>query len=537
MGVDATSELALRDFLRILRRRKGIIVLCLLVIVSVAVVASLLQEPVYAAKSKVLLQPRSTESLFDSDTGQRRDPNRAVQTEIEVLESQPVEDAVRKELGAAPGVKARGIGQTDVIEIRAESTDAKRAADVANAYATAYIDFRRQQAVDDVLAAAEQIQGKIADLQRQINALPAGPQKDALVGQQSLFKQKLDELQVDAALKSGGAQQVTQARIPAEPFSPKPFRSGVLAALVGLFLGTGIAFLVEYLDDSVKDKDDLGRLAPSVPVLGLIPAVPGWKTTDDALLVSVTDPKSPAAEAYRTLRTSIQFLALDQPVRTLEVTSPSAQEGKTTTLVNLGVALARAGQRVIIVCCDLRRPRVHEFFGLDNRIGFTSVLLGKVPLTAALQPVPQQNRLLLLASGPLPPNPSELLASRRTAEFLADLQSEADIVLVDAPPVLPVTDALVLSGRVDATLLVCVSGATTRKNAARAVELLSQVDAPLVGTVLNGVTGDAAYGYAYDYAYYQEDTPAGRSGRAGGEDGGRERTVESPTGAGPARRR
>ncbi len=145
----------------------------------------------YDAEAKVLLQTRSTESLFDNDTGQRSDPNRALQTEIEVLESQPVQDAVRKRIGAAPTVKARGVGQTDVIAIRAESTIPKRAADVANAYATAYIDFRRQQAIDDVLAAAQQIQGKIGDLQKRIDSLPAGAQKDALIAQQSLSGRSL----------------------------------------------------------------------------------------------------------------------------------------------------------------------------------------------------------------------------------------------------------------------------------------------------------------------------------------------------------
>ncbi|HEX2042278.1 MAG TPA: polysaccharide biosynthesis tyrosine autokinase, partial [Acidimicrobiales bacterium] len=382
----------------------------------------------------------------------------------------------------------------------------------------------------DVLAAAQQIQGKIADLQKQLDPLPAGAQKDTLIAQQALFKQKLDELQVDAALKSGGAQLVAQAQVPDEPFRPQPVRSGLLALAVGLFIGTGLAFLVEYLDDSVKTKDDMGRIAPSIPVIGLIPAVPGWKATDEARTVSLTEPQSPAAEAYRTLRTSIQFLALERPVRTLQVTSPSAQEGKTTTLVNLGVALARAGQQVILVCCDLRRPRLHEFFGLDNGTGFTSVLLGKVPLSAALQPVTQQNRLSLLASGPLPPNPSELLASRRTVDVLTSLQSEADVVLIDSPPVLPVTDALVLSGRVDATLLVAVSGATTRKDAARAIELLSQVDAPLVGTVLNGVTGDAAYGYAYDYGYYRGDARGTPVARAAGDNGHPVPAVESAGG-------
>src|SRR5215213_1650129 len=200
-------------------------------------------------------------------------------------------------------------------------------------------------------------------------------------------------------------------------------------------------------------------------------------------------------------------MGLDQPMRTIQVTSANPQEGKTTTLANLAVALARSGSTVAIVCCDLRRPRVHEFFGLNNDVGFTSVLLGKVGLAGAMQEVPDQARLSLLASGPLPPNPSELLSSRRTVEVLGSLQAEYDIVLIDAPPVLPVTDALVLSGRVDATLLVAVAGATTRKEGARAVELLRQVDAPLVGAVLNGVDSEGSYGYAYQSYRYE---PVGR---------------------------
>jgi len=190
------------------------------------------------------------------------------------------------------------------------------------------------------------------------------------------------------------------------------------------------------------------------------------------------------------------------------------------------VALARAGQRVIIVCCDLRRPRIHEFFGLSNDSGFTSVLLGKVPLSAALQKVPGQARLSVMASGPLPPNPSELLSSKRTVEVITSLQAEADIVLIDSPPVLPVTDALVLSGRVDATILVCVSGATTRKDAARAVELLEQVDAPLVGTVLNGVSAANTYGYGGQYYRYQSDDPAepASTSRPGRSERGRKRS-------------
>jgi capsular exopolysaccharide synthesis family protein len=180
------------------------------------------------------------------------------------------------------------------------------------------------------------------------------------------------------------------------------------------------------------------------------------------------------------------------------MTSPSAGEGKTTIIANLGVCLAQAGQRVIIACCDLRRPRLHEFFGLDNAVGFTSVLLGQMPAFAALQPVAGEPNLSILASGPLPSNPSELLSTDRAAEVLAALRGEADIVLIDSPPLLPVTDAAVLTRLVDGTVLVVTVGSTTRKQISQALEVLGQVDAPLIGTVLNNVSAEGSYYYKYE---------------------------------------
>lgn len=506
--VEPAPEPSLRDYLSVLRRRKGVVLLVVLLVVVPTLVLSLLQTPQYAGQAELLLQARNSESLFDPTKVVQANPDREVQNEIRLIESQPVRDAVRAVLGTAPKVSASPVPQTDLIRVTARSPDPKRAAAVANTYATSYIDYRRKQAVDDVLEASKQVQTKINDLQKQVDAAPGGPQKDSLVQAQALFKQKLDQLQVDGALKQGGAQLVTPAVETTSPVSPQPVRNGALALALGAVLGLGIALLIEFVDDSVKSKDDFERATSGVPVLGLIPVVSAWKGGDQPYLVSVAEPKSPASEAYRTLRTSVQFLGLEQPMHTLQITSANPREGKTTTLANLAVALARSGETVVVVCCDLRRPRIHEFFGLENETGFTSVLLGKVPLSGALQEVPDQSRLTLLASGPLPPNPSELLSSKRTVEVLAMLQAQFDIVLIDSPPVLPVTDALVLSGRVDATLLVSVAGATTRKEAARAVELLRQVDAPLVGAVLNGVDTEGTYGYAYQY--YRYEKPSGR---------------------------
>jgi len=496
-----------------MRRRKLPIIAVTIFVVVISVAASYVQTPVYSATAQVLLQARSTEFLFDPSGGIRADPARAVQDEILVIKSEPVRAAVRAKLGSAPPVSAKPVGTTNAIDVTAESTVPAQAAAVANAYVTSYIEYRRKQVVDDTLAASQQIQTKISDLQKQIDtATPA--QKESLVNAQALFKQKLDELQVGSAIRTSGAQLVTSAPVPVSPVRPTPKRNAIVATIAGLLLGVGIAFLIDYLDDSLKNKEDLASATSGLPVIGLIPVVSDWRSQEEAQVVSLSAPKSPAAEAYRTLRTAVQFIGLEHPTKTLQITSAGPQEGKTTTLANLAVALARAGQEVVVVCCDLRRPRIHDFYGLDNAAGFTSVLLGKVSLTGAIQKVPGQPRVSLLASGPLPPNPSELLSSRRTVEVLSLLRAQFDFVLIDSPPVLPVTDALVISGLVDATLLVSVARGTTRKEAARAVELLKQVDAPLIGSVLNGVRSDSSYGYGYGYQYYQsEPSSNGDSGR------------------------
>lgn len=529
LGQEDASELELRDYLRVLARRKWIIAIAAFVVLASALAASFLQTPVYQGTAQILLQPRSTESLFDPNSGQRSDPARAIQTEIQILRSEPVRAEVERLIGTEASISARPVGQTDVIEVKARSTDPERAAIVANAYARSYISFRLKQEVESLLDAAQEVQAKIDSLQAQIDPLLAEisaadtksrgevearvrPQVVSLQGQQSLFKQKLDQLQVDAALKRGGARVVTPASTPTTPVEPTPMRTGAVALVVGLLFGVGLAFLFDYLDDSIKGKEDLEQALHGVPILGLIPAVNAWKDRDEARLISAIEPTSPTAEAYRSLRTSVQFLGLDHPIGAIVVTSAGAGEGKTTTLANLAVALSRAGKEVVVVCCDLRRPRLHEFFGVSNRVGYTSVLVGEVPLSQALQPVRGVERLRVLASGPLPPNPSELLASERTVELVQALRRQADIVLFDAPPVLPVTDAAVLSKRVDATLLVVSANVTTRKQVHRAAELLGQVGAPLVGTVLNGLGAEGGYGYGYGYGYYQQDNGAQANG-------------------------
>ncbi|GAB4431325.1 MAG: CpsD/CapB family tyrosine-protein kinase [Chloroflexi bacterium OHK40] len=217
-------------------------------------------------------------------------------------------------------------------------------------------------------------------------------------------------------------------------------------------------------------------------------------TTASTALITLRDPSSAAAEAYRTLRTNILFSSLDKPLHTILVTSTAPNEGKSTTLANLAVTMAQAEQRVLAVDCDLRRPSLHALFGLPNEQGLTSAILeqGEAPLPIQSTSVPG---LSLLTSGPLPPRPADLLGSRRMGALIERLRAEADIILFDTPPVVAVTDAAVLAPRVDGVLLVLHAGQTRRDRAREARQMLEKVKANIVGVVLNGAKLERGYSY------------------------------------------
>jgi non-specific protein-tyrosine kinase len=220
-------------------------------------------------------------------------------------------------------------------------------------------------------------------------------------------------------------------------------------------------------------------------------------------LITITNPRSPISEAYRTLRTNLEFTSLDKPIRSMVVTSAAPEEGKSTTLANLAVTIAQAGKKVILVDCDLRRPALHQIFDARNAPGLTDMMRDDaLKQTPPLQETGVAN-LQLLASGTIPPNPAELLASRKMNDVIAALQQQADMVLFDAPPVIAVTDAAVLASKVDAVLLVISAGKTKREHAKKAKALLDKVNARLIGTVLNNVKGEASL-----YQYYSSEEKA-----------------------------
>ncbi|MFP5319066.1 MAG: polysaccharide biosynthesis tyrosine autokinase [Acidimicrobiia bacterium] len=503
------AEVEVRDYLRILRHRAGIVAATAAAVVALAMVWVALQDPSYRARARVLIRPDSSQSVFGNNA-RVADPNRFVQTEILVFESPAVRDLVRDRIGPVSAVRTRQVEQTDVIEVEATEADPQRAARVANAYAEAYIELRRTQAVDNVVAAVEQLQTKISELQREIDTT-GGDRQRLLIDQQAAFRQKLDELQVDSSLQQSTARLVAAATAPGRAAAPAPVRTGVTALVFGAMLGIGLALAREYLDDSVRSADDLAGI--DVPVLASIPVVPTWRTETEALVVSLDAPTSRPAEMFRTLRTSLEFLAMEHDISVVQVTSPGEGEGKSATVANLAVALARAGRRVVMVDCDLRRPRLHRYFETANDVGLTSVMAGAATLTNAVVPVPGLSRVLLLPAGPVPGNPSELLGGTRTGKLIDSLRGERAIVLVDSPPALPVADALLISRHVDATLVVCRAGRSTRRQVRRTIELITGVKGNIAGLVVNGVP-EAAIEGRYGYSYREEGP--GRRQASGG---------------------
>jgi capsular exopolysaccharide synthesis family protein len=552
------KTLELRDYLRVLRRHKWLMAITVVVCLSVALGVSLSKAPVYATTTQVILERRLVDRLF-VPTEQQSDEssNRKRANEIQVMSSPEVRAKVQELLGREPEqVTFTALTGTDVVLVGVRGSDPRKIAKTANAFAETYIAFRTEQTVNELNQAGEQIQARIAEVDTRIatldqsliaappppavfvngrNVTPTDPreaERAQLVSQRDSFARSFDQMRVGVSVaQQTGARILSEARVPADPVNQDPVRNVGAGLALGIVLAIALAFLREYLDDSVKTKEDL-EAATGLTVVGIVPVISDWKKRDNTPLISMAQPRSPAAEAYRSVRTSVEFLSLDQPMGTVQVTSALASEGKTSTLANLAVTFARAGQRVIVLCCDLRRPRVHEFFGLSNRVGFTSVLLGDTPLAQAIQPADPELPIGLVASGPLPPNPAELLASKRAVDVIEDLDRRCDLLLIDSPPVLPVTDALVISGLVDGVLLVANAGSSTRRGTKRAAELLRQVEAPLIGSILNGVGSKLDYGFSYggDNRYYLDaQAPAKRTGNESrnGKAGGRRRPARA----------
>ncbi|MHB8458937.1 MAG: tyrosine-protein kinase domain-containing protein [Candidatus Limnocylindrales bacterium] len=403
-----------------------------------------------------------------------------------------------------------------LITITVTDGDPQRAATIANALAGELIaaspaiagrDASVQSFIDsDLKATAQQITDTQTELQRFLG-LPSPTtdqqnQIQTLQGRLVSLRQTYATLLGSSSNSGANLLTVVDPAIPAnQPSSPRVLLNAILAALMGLLFAIGIVFILEYLDDTVNSGDDVEGLL-GVPTLGAIIRMKGDASRSEIYhLAALLYPRSPAAEAYRTLRTNVEFASVDHPVKTLLVTSSIPGEGKTTTAANLAVVFAQAGRRTLLLDADLRKPGAHQIFDLPNAQGLTSLLRSDEVGVAAVSQVTEQENLTVITTGPLPPNPAELLGSQRMRVILDRLSAVAELVIIDSPPLRAVTDAAILASITDGTIFVIDAGRTRRGAATSGREALAKVGARVLGVTLNRLSEKASGDYYY-YDYY-----------------------------------
>ncbi len=335
-----------------------------------------------------------------------------------------------------------------------------------------------------------------------------------------LMQEKLEETKISEASQKQNIRIVDTAIEPLYPIKPRKKLNLLLGALIGLGLGIGVTFLIEYFDDSIKNPDELEKMG--FPIMAIIPQIEtqeiakkifsgngetppevGEGKLIESRLVTHFDPKSPISEAYRTLRTNIQFKTVrnGKTGSAILVSSSAPKEGKSTTVANLAITMAQMGSKTLLVDTDLRRRVIHSIFNQHKEKGLTNYLMGKLLFDEVVKDTIVDN-LYLVTSGPLPPNPSELLSSPEMKNFLEEARKKFDLILFDSPPVIAVTDAAILSNMMDGLILVVQAHQTQKEAVKRTKALLDNVDAKIIGCLLNGVNIERSYGTYYYYYYY-----------------------------------
>ena len=510
MSIDtapAADQVDLRGYLRVLRRRWLLVTATTVLVAGVALGASLVETPLYRSSATVAVEP----PVMTSEPGGLAISDQEIETQLQVLMSQEVAARAADDLGLGLGagallgkVGAARVPDSRVIQVAAVDADPRRAADIAQAFAEAYLAERRADALDRVLEASAALQDRTALVRERLAEVEAQitrsgqtttlvEERRALDDQLSQLTAQLTVLDATDSFVRGGGEIIRSAGVPGAPTSPQPVRSGALGLVAGLALGIALAFVRDRFDDAVRTDHDVTHALDGSPVLGHVPVL---EDTSSSAVELLARPDSLAAEALRTLRTNVRFAVGRSTLRSLLVTSPGEGEGKSTLAVNLAVAAATAGQRVLLVDADMRRPAIHRQFGVPNGMGTSSVLTGEVDARDVLVDVGVAN-LALMTAGRRPPNPAELLADGM-AHLLADAVGQVDLLVVDGPPVLAVADSLEVGRVVEATLLVVAHGLTGRRALGEAGHRLQLVGGNLIGSVINVSPPELDhYGYYY----------------------------------------
>lgn len=451
-----------QDYLKILLNRWKIIAVVTVIAILGALGASLLSTPIYQASTRLFVSTSLGGSVNEAYQGNLLSQQRVTsytklltgetlaQRTIDKLGSGALGGLTSKALAAK--VAATSAPDTVLIDVGVQDASPERARDIANALS------------DEFVVMAKELET---------------PEKGGTPAARVVVEQ--------------------EAQTPTDPVSPKTVRNIALGAAVGLLLGIALAVLRDRLDNTVKER----RVVETIVGSAMVGTIPFDKERQTHHAIAFNEGNSASAEAYRELRTNLQFLEVDNPPRVIVVTSSLPAEGKTTTAVNIALVLAEAGKSVCLLEGDLRKPRVSRYLGMVGNVGVSSVLSGQAALDDVLQPSAHDG-LTVLASGPIPPNPSELLGSETARDVLAELRGRFDYVIIDAPPLLPVTDGAVLAAMSDGALVITKHASTKRDQLARAVGNLESVGARILGTVITMTPANKRGGYEYKY-YYETD--------------------------------
>ncbi len=522
----------LRQYWDLFKKWLWLIALTTIIAGAAAFFFSSRQTPIYRASVRLLV----SQSVSNSASMQYADilaAERLSSTYAQMLTARPMLEAAIAKAGLegvvtpeelAGSISVQPVRDTQLIDLHVEHPDPVVAAKLANTLPEVFVEFTNQQQTARYQELKQSLQTQLEQLSEEIQATDSRLQQlgdatdaettsrrtileDRLAQYRSTYGNVLAQLENIRLAEANALDTITvvePATPPEHPVRPRVLMNTFLAVIVGGMIGLGAAFLIEYLDDTVKTPDDISRIS-NVSTLGIIAKS---KRGDDGI-VALEDPRSPIAEAYRTVRTGIQFASIDKPLRTLVVTSAGPGEGKSTTAANLAVVIAQAGKKVVLIDADLRKPTQHKRWKLPNTVGLTGALLMDElsdNLDYLLTPTQVEN-LWLLTSGQLPHNPSELLGSHKLLELTEYLLRSYDILIFDSPPALAVTDPVVLGRNMDGVIVVVDSGSTREPALVHVLSEMEKVSANVIGIVLNRYRRGRSAGYYYYYydRYYSDD--------------------------------